>query len=229
MSLSGLIIDQTRLQAFQVLPFGVELTNMTDDALMIRIQSGDAGAFAEIVERYQSVLIGFFLKNTRDLQLSEDLAQETLLKVHNQAWDYLPTGRFRGWIFRIARNHLIDNVRRRSNDALVRSLRHSAESENDPLSHLAAEFHPPEEEMEQREFVGLIDELLSEIPDDQRQTFLLHHYSNLSLPEVAEITDVPLATSKSRLRLAREKLAEKLRARGLSPPNELTSVTRADV
>jgi len=194
---------------------------MTDDDLMIRIQSGDEQAFATLVDRYQGILIGFFMKNTRDLQLSEDLAQETLLKVHSQAWDYLPTGRFRGWIFRIARNHLIDNVRRRSNDALVRSLHHHANNDDDPLARLAAELRPPEQEMEQQEFVRLVDELLEEIPDDQRQTFLLHHYSDLSLAEVAEITDVPMATSKSRLRLAREKLAEKLRSRGVNPPEEL--------
>ncbi|SFI05995.1 RNA polymerase sigma factor [Planctomicrobium piriforme] len=191
---------------------------MTDDELMIRIQSGDDQAFSELVDRYQSMLIGFFMRNTRDLQLSEDLAQETLLKVHHQSWDYLPLGRFRGWMFRIARNHLIDNVRRRSHDALVRSLRQSSNAEEDVLARFADEFRPPEHDMEQQEFVALIDELLDEIPEDQRQTFLLHHYSDLSLPEVADITDVPLATSKSRLRLAREKLAEKLKARGVNPP-----------
>jgi len=99
---------------------------------------------------------------------------------------------------------------------LLRSIKGRADEEDDQLARLADEFRPPEQDMEQREFVKLIDELLGEIPDDQRQTFLLHHYSDLSLPEVAEITDVPVATSKSRLRLAREKLAEKLRARGVT-------------
>ncbi len=198
---------------------------MTDDELMIRVQCGEGDAFAEIVDRYQGILTGFFLRNTRDLQLSEDLVQDTLLKVHNQAWDYLPTGRFRGWLFRIARNHLIDNARKRSHDALVKSIQRRPEEENDLLAQFAAEFRPPETDMEQREFIALVDELLAEIPDDQRQTFLLHHYSNLSLAEVAEITDVPIATSKSRLRLAREKLADKLRARGLNPPTELDAVS----
>jgi RNA polymerase sigma-70 factor (ECF subfamily) len=86
---------------------------------MVRIQSGDTAAFDELVDLHQGSLIGFFFRNTRDAQLSEDLTQETLLKLYNQAWDYLPVGRFRGWMYRIGRNLLIDNVRRRTNDALV--------------------------------------------------------------------------------------------------------------
>ena len=89
-----------------------------DDQLMIRLQAGDAQAFEELVYQHQSALVGFFFNNTRDLQLSEDLTQETLLRVYNQSWNYLPSGRFRGWMFRIGRNLLIDNVRKQTNDVL---------------------------------------------------------------------------------------------------------------
>src|SRR5262249_45109611 len=81
--------------------------SMDDDQLMICIQSGDSRAFDELVERYQGQLIGFFYRNTRDMQFSEDLTQETLLRVFNQSWDYLPVGKFRAWMYRIARNLLI--------------------------------------------------------------------------------------------------------------------------
>jgi RNA polymerase sigma-70 factor (ECF subfamily) len=117
----------------------------------------------------------------------------------------------------MARNLLIDNVRRRSHDALVRASRRQSREEDDALARIAGELAPPEQPLEQSELAGIIDGLLGEIPDDQRQTFTLHHYSDLSLQEVAEIMDAPIATCKSRLRLAREKLAEKLRARGLAP------------
>ncbi|MCA8996342.1 MAG: sigma-70 family RNA polymerase sigma factor [Planctomycetaceae bacterium] len=190
---------------------------MTDDELMKLIQSGVMEAYNELVIRYQSMLIGFFMRNTRDHQLSEDLSQETLLKVYNQAWDYLPLGRFRAWMFRIARNLLIDDVRKRSHDALVHAARGANDEDASAMARIVGELVPPEAKLEQTEFVLLIDELLAEIPDDQRQTFILHHYSDLSLADVAEITEVPLATCKSRLRLAREKLAEKLRTRGVAP------------
>jgi RNA polymerase sigma-70 factor (ECF subfamily) len=183
----------------------------SDDALMILLQEGKTSAFDALVERHQSALIGFFLKNTRDAQLAEDLTQETLLKVYNQAWDYLPLGKFRAWMYRIARNLLIDDVRRRSHDALVRAVKGRSEDESDALARIAADLNAPGEQAAQRELSRLINEFLSEIPDEQRQTVTLHYYGGLGLPDVAEIMEVPLATCKSRLRLARDKLGERLR------------------
>jgi RNA polymerase sigma-70 factor (ECF subfamily) len=189
---------------------------MTDDELMIRLQSGDQAAFGEVVDRHERSLIGFFFHNTRDLQLSEDLTQETLLKVYHQAWDYLPLGRFRGWLFRIARNLLIDDVRRRSHDALIRAVGTGRrDDEEEPLARVAAEVVPPEAGLANEDLRRLISELLDEIPEDQRMTFVLHHYSDLPLAEVAVIMESSEATTKSRLRLAREKLADKLRLRGI--------------
>lgn len=185
-----------------------------DDQLMIGIQEGHARAFAALVERHQQALISFFFSNLRDWQFAEDLTQETLLRVYDQAWDYLPTGRFRGWMFRIARNLLIDNVRRRSHDALVRSVRGTGD-EKCVLATLAGDARSPVEHADQRELAGLVDELLQELPEDQRLTFTMHHFAELSLPEVADIMHVSTATTKSRLRLAREKLREKLEARGV--------------
>lgn len=191
---------------------------VSDDELMIQLQSGETSAFDELVDRHQGALIGFFVRNTRDVQLSEDLAQETLLKVYHQAWDYLPLGRFRGWMFRIARNLLIDTVRRRSSDALVRAVQRVPAEEQDALARVAGAMLSPLELAQGRELATMVDELLAELPDDQRQTFILHHYSGLSLPEVAAIMEVGVSTCKSRLRLAREKLAERLRAQGVVPP-----------
>ncbi|HVJ68800.1 MAG TPA: RNA polymerase sigma factor, partial [Caulifigura sp.] len=76
---------------------------------------------------------------------------------------------------------------------------------------------PPDVTVEKREVAQLIESLLDEIPSDQRETFTMHHFQDLSLPDVADAMDVPLATCKSRLRLAREKLSEKLVLRGLAP------------
>lgn len=190
---------------------------------MLRLQGGDAAAFDELVERYRGALWGFFFRNTRDAQFAEDLTQDTLLKVYNQFWDYLPSGRFRGWMFRIARNLMIDDLRRKSHDALLRAVRGSRDDEDDAIQRIAEDIMPPEIRVEQREFASLVEELLTQIPDDQRQTFTMHHFSDLSLPEVADAMDVPLATCKSRLRLAREKLAEKLTARGLRAPTVASS------
>jgi RNA polymerase sigma-70 factor, ECF subfamily len=192
-----------------------------DDQLMLRLQGGDSSAFDEIVDRHGGPLFGFFLKNTRDPHFSEDLTQETLLRVYNQFWDYLPVGRFKGWLFRIARNLLIDNVRKRSHDALVKAIKGKFEDETDILSAIAGDFLSAEQTANHSELAQLVDELLDGLPEEQRLTFTLHHFSGLSLPEVAEVLETSVPTTKSRLRLAREKLSERLNQKGVTSPHEV--------
>ncbi len=199
-----------------------------DDRLMIRLQEGDNTAFDELVDLYQSPLIGFFIRNTRDVQLAEDLAQDTLIKLYQQSWDYLPVGRFRGWLFRIARNLLIDDIRRKTHDALVRAVKRPRDADDDVLYRIAGEMTSPEDRADQREVAKLVEAGLALIPEVQRQTFTLHHYGGVSLPEIAQIMDVPLPTAKSRLRLAREKLAETLRTHGIMPLAEETLAANAE-
>ncbi len=192
-----------------------------DDLLMIRIQEGCPHAFRELMDRHQGPLIGFFFRNTRDAQLAEDLAQETLLRVYDQSWDYLPRGKFRGWMYRIGRNLMIDNVRKQSHDALIRAVKgHRDTDQADAMARIAGEVLPPDVHAGHRELASLVDELLDEIPEEQRLTFTLHHYAGLTLPEVADVMDTSLPTTKSRLRLAREKLQDKLARRGISDPRE---------
>ncbi|MBX3438631.1 MAG: sigma-70 family RNA polymerase sigma factor [Planctomycetaceae bacterium] len=198
---------------------------MDDDQLMIQVQQGDPAALGGLVERYQGPLIGFFVRNTHDRHLAEDLAQETLLKIFDQSWNYLPRGRFRAWMYRIARNLMIDHHRRQSRDALLNSVRSQADDGDDALVRLAAEMLSPLELAGIRETARLIDQALAEIPEEQRTTFTLHHYAGLPLAEVAEVTETSLATCKSRLRLAREKLSEFLRRKGFDPPGAVTSGT----
>lgn len=190
-----------------------EVDAESDDQLMIRLQEGDHSAFERLLERYQQPLVNFFFGNTRDRQLAEDLTQDTLLKVFDQSWDYLPTGRFRGWMFRIARNLLIDTVRRRAHDALVKAV-HSRNEETSVLAGIAEEMLPAEQFAGNNELAQAVEAVLGTMPEEQRLTFTLHHFSDLSLPEVAEILETNVATTKSRLRLAREKLREKLRGKG---------------
>ena len=193
-----------------------------DDELMYQIQGGDRKAFESLVERYQGSLSSFFFRHLRDWQLAEDLTQETLIRVHNTAWDYLPRGSFKGWMFRIARNLMIDSTRRRTHDALVNAFRSQSPRDDaeDVLARLAGDFVLPDEKADQNEFAKIVGELLRKIPEEQRLTFMMHHYSGLSLPEVADAMEASHPTTKSRLRLAREKLRELLAQRGIVDPNQ---------
>jgi len=190
-----------------------------DDDLMHRLQGGEREAFEALVEKHQSSLLGFFIRHLRDAQLAEDLTQETLLRVYNQSWDYLPRGCFRGWMFRIARNLLIDSTRRRSHDALVRAVRGRSE-DDDHLAGIVGDVVSPEQQADEREVARIVEAILPELPEEQRVTFLLYHFAQLSLPEIADALESNLPTTKSRLRLAREKLRDKLRERGIEDPGE---------
>ncbi|WP_397571778.1 RNA polymerase sigma factor [Schlesneria sp. T3-172] len=196
---------------------------VTDDQLMYQLQGGDRHAFDQLVRRYQNPLAGFFFRHLRDWQLAEDLTQETLIRVHSTAWDYLPRGCFKGWMFRIARNLMIDSTRRRSHDALVNASRtqRPRDDEDDILERLAGDFVLPEDKADQNEFAQIVGDLLQKIPEEQRLTFMMHHFSGLSLPEVADAMEANLPTTKSRLRLAREKLRELLAERGILNPADL--------
>lgn len=193
-----------------------------DDELMLRLQGGDRTAFDRLVEKHQSALIGFFIRHLGDAQLGEDLTQETLLRVYQQSWDYLPRGCFRGWMFRIARNLLIDNTRRRSHDALVRAVRSRPtvhdDDDDDGLSQVAEHEPNPEDRAAEHEAAEAVDQLFPKLPEDQKQTFILYHYLQLSLPEIADAMETTLPTAKSRLRLSREKLRDMLKDRGFDDP-----------
>lgn len=194
--------------------------DISDDQLMYQLQGGDRTAFDQLVQRYQNPLAGFFFRHLRDWQLAEDLTQETLIRVHSTSWDYLPRGCFKGWLFRIARNLMIDSTRRRSHDALVNAgrTRQPRDNEDDLLERLAGDFVLPEDRADQNEFAKLVGDLLQKIPEEQRLTFMMHHYSGLSLPEVADAMEANLPTTKSRLRLAREKLRQLLAEKGIFSP-----------
>ena len=189
-----------------------------DDAAMIRLQSGDRAAFDELVARHGGPLFGFFLKNTRSRPAAEDLTQETLLKVYKEHWDYLPMGRFRGWMYRIGRNLMIDAARRQTRDALVKSVRANPDGDGSPLDRIAGDAEAPDALADRKLFAELVEELLDELPAEQREAFTMHHFGHVSLPEVGQATGVSTSTAKSRLRLAREKLREKLAARGVDDP-----------
>ena len=188
-----------------------------DDELMCRLQSGDNTAFDELVDRHYEALRNFFRVRSvtvRARQTAEDLAQEVLLRVYTEAWDFIPQGKFKAWMYRIARNLLIDTVRRESYDALI-GARHGGDPD-EQLGRLAAAAVEIPNQADTREMGDIVAELLTELPEEQRLTFQTHHFLGLSLPEVAEVLETNTATTKSRLRLAREKLREKLQSRGIT-------------
>ena len=191
------------------------------DRLMVRIQQGDVVAFESLVAAFEQPLQRFFIANTNDVHLAEDLAQETLLRVSSKAWNYIPCGRFRGWLFRIARNLLVDSVRDMSRDALVHSVRVFDGTgdvmvvETLEFDHGASARSRPDHHVASVENVARIRELILEIPEEQRLVMTLVEQTDMMLSEIATALEIPLGTCKSRLRLARQRLADLLDQHGV--------------
>lgn len=192
-----------------------------DDQLMAQLRSGDRSAFDRLTERHFTALRYFFQSRShavRDLQMAEDLAQEVLIRVYNESKNFTACGRFRSWMFRIARNLLIDTVRRQSYDALIGG--RSGGDQDDVLRGLHCDSPAVVDQADHRELADLVDTILEELPEDQRLTFKIYHYLGLSLPEVAAILETNTATTKSRLRLARDRLQERLKDMRIEPDHD---------
>jgi len=183
-----------------------------DAALMLRVKRGDRIAFAELVEKYQQPLFNFICRTLRDETESEDLAQNVFLQVYKSRQRYEPTAKFSTWLFTIARNLCLNEIRRRS--------RHPAESiEN---SQPEQEEHPqrqyedkknvlPAENTLHRELAQKIEAALAELPENQRSAIMLCRQDELSYEEIGKILDCSLSATKSLIHRGRETLKERLK------------------
>jgi len=184
-----------------------------DAALMLRVKRGDRAAFAELVGKYQQPLFNFICRHLRDETESEDLAQNVFLQVYKSRQRYLPTAKFSTWLFTIARNLCLNEIRRRS--------RHPAESLEE--THNEHEDQPQRQYEDKKAFLPLenvlhgelaknIEQALAELPEAQRTAILLCRQDELSYEEIAEILGCSLSATKSLIHRGRETLKDKLKS-----------------
>ena len=182
---------------------------VTDEALMIRFQRGDRAAFTQLLRRHQTGLYNFALRQLRVPAVAEDVVQEAFVRVVQNAGDFKHEARFSTWVYTITRNLCIDQLRKRAlrKHPSLDEPRKSDAGEGPTLGEQTADSRANVErqasgtELEARSW-PLVDEL----PEDQREVFLLREVSNLPFKEIAEITGVPENTVKSRMRYALERL-----------------------
>ncbi len=183
-----------------------------DAALMLRVKRGDRVAFATLVEKYKQPLMNFIFRTLRDETEAEDLAQNVFLQVYKSRARYQRTAKFSTWLFTIARNLCLNEIRRRS--------RHPAESleethsENEDMPSRQYEDKKvflPTENVLHGELARKIEEALDELPENQRTAILLCRQDELSYEEIAEVLDCSLSATKSLIHRGRETLKEKLK------------------
>lgn len=183
-----------------------------DLELMRRFQAGDADAFTQLYERHLRGLLNFFFRLCWDASLSEDFAQEVLLRVYKSGKQWEPNAKFTTFLYRIARNFWIDHCRLLSTQKEKVSLNAevAGEGELSLIDRLPDDIKPPEDDLDRRELYGAIMKALEQLPEEQRMVFVLSEIEEMKYQEIAEVMDVPVGTIKSRMHTAVAKLQELL-------------------
>lgn len=191
-------------------PKGVVQTSdpRSDEQLMEDFCNGDHGAFEVLVLRFQHGLYNFLLRSVQNRSRSEELLQEVFLRLIRSKQSYRSTARFSTWVYTIARNLCVDESRRAKFRRTV-SLDGPSAPDRDGenlLERMPMEQISTDDSVEGRRLRKEIIHAVDQLPEDQREVFLMRQLSGMSFKEIGEIVGTSENTVKSRMRYALEKL-----------------------
>jgi RNA polymerase sigma-70 factor (ECF subfamily) len=175
-----------------------------DVRLMLAFRAGEAAAFDELFRRWSGPLLRYLERMVRDLATAEELVQEAFLRVHRARDRYSPDARFSTWLYRIATNLALNELRRPRSKAAHRS------TDADDAPELAAESPSLDDVVDARRRGAAVSEALGQLPERQRAALCLSAVEGLSYAEVAEALDVTEKAVKSLVHRARSSLADRL-------------------
>jgi RNA polymerase sigma factor (sigma-70 family) len=181
----------------------------SDEALMGRYVRGEAAAFELLYRRHEMRVWRYLQRNLRNAATADELMQEVWFAVARDAARYLPSARFTSWLFTIAHNRMIDSIRTQRRHTSLESLGHESD---EVIRQLTADpsASPVAAAVARDEAAALI-RAVEELPQEQREAFLLQVEGDLDVEEIAKLTGSSFETTKSRLRYARTKLRELLK------------------
>jgi RNA polymerase sigma-70 factor (ECF subfamily) len=186
----------------------------SDEVLMLRYKEGDIEAFEILLERYQQPLFAFVYRFCNDYHQSQDLVQEVFLRLIKVAKNYEPRAKFSTYLYTFAHNLCIDYIRRGKKRRNVSLSTPVDDAEGIFLEDtMKDEKANPEKEFHQKSFDQALQKAVSELPDEQREVFLLREQMNLPFEEIAKIAGCLPSTAKSRMRYALQSIRQKLERR----------------
>lgn len=191
------------------IPTPVDWRSLTDQEVVRHAAIGRDRAYRELIRRYQRPVFSLIYRMVRDRELAEDLAQETFVKVLKAIDSYRPEYRFSSWIFKIANNAAIDQLRRRGLDTL--SLDGSPHAESaDAIEATSLQISDGAEsaleEVANRELGSQIEAAIGQLRPEYRNCIILRHIEGRPYEEIAEILELPLGTVKTYIHRARNQL-----------------------
>ena len=181
----------------------------TDMELIEACLSGDQDCFTELVNRYKNLVYSIILRQTRDSEETNDLAQDVFLKIYKNLHSYTPAFRFSTWVMRITSNHIIDQHRKKKLDT-VSFEAHMVET-GDTIGGVTGS---PESVYLQREQTERINKIVAELPDMYKIPVVLYHQQGLSYQEISEALGEPISKVKNRIFRGR-KLLKGLMVKGV--------------
>ena len=186
----------------------VVVSDDEDAQLMLAYARGEMRAFETLYSRHRAALYRYLVRQSRDPEVANDLFQEVWSRVIVNRARYEPRAKFRTFLFTLAHNCFIDHCRR------LKTRPHGLGIEDADAADLlaAGDDSQPDIELERHESASRYRAALATLPPEQRDVYLLHEESDLSLEEIAQVTGVGAETAKSRLRYAVGKLKAALAA-----------------
>lgn len=168
---------------------------------MARIRDGDMEAFRHLVETHQARVIGTISKMLGSDAEAEDLAQQVFIRVWKSAPRYRPTAKFTTWLFRITRNLVFNELRRK------RHFVDQAEEMPEPAERRDQE---PDQVLMEGELQSAIQAAINRLPESQRLAIILRRYEEMPYEEIATVMGTTVPAVKSILFRARAELRERL-------------------
>ncbi|NIP32015.1 MAG: sigma-70 family RNA polymerase sigma factor [Candidatus Dadabacteria bacterium] len=194
-------------------------SDLSDEEAMVKFQNGDVEGFNIILKRYDRPLYRFLLRMmSGNVSQAEDLFQDVFLKVIEKKKDFDSKKSFKTWLYTVARNTAIDFIRKesyRDHISLDSMAYNSVEYSNvSRLDLIQSKIKGQERVFFEKELNNLLTEKLNVLNNEFREVFILKEIEGLKFNEIAEITDSPLSTVKSRLRYALKKLKNEIKKSG---------------
>jgi RNA polymerase sigma factor (sigma-70 family) len=174
------------------------LNSLSDNALMLKVKSGDLDKMGLLFERYHRMLYGFLFHNTNQKAISEDLTQTVFYRMLKYRQTFSGEGEFKTWMYHLARNVLNDEFKK--NNRLVYQENFVELSDK---NHSESGF---ESSFEQNEANEILQKSLSKLSNEHREVLILSRFQDLSYKEIAEIMDTTEGNIKVKVHRAIKEL-----------------------
>lgn len=186
-----------------------EAVQPTDEELVDAVLRGERERFGDLVERYHGRLVNYLFRLLRSVEDAHELTQEVFIKVYQALDRYDPRYRFSTWIFRVAQNAAIDEIRKRR----VRTVSFERPEDEEGGTRDWEPVSPdrgPYAALRNVERGGAIQDAIERLPWEYRELVVLRHFGELSYDEIARLKELPLGTVKNKLFRGRQMLKEEL-------------------